>query len=53
MKKIMPIILISIAAMALSGCGYNVMQAKEEAVLAAWAHGRGGKVPESESEREF
>jgi LemA protein len=36
MKKIMPIILISIAAMALSGCGYNVMQAKEEAVLAAW-----------------
>ena len=33
MKKILPIIIIAVIC---SSCGYNTMQAKEEAVLAAW-----------------
>jgi len=36
MKKLLPIMLIAAFTMILPGCGYNVMQAKEEAVLAAW-----------------
>jgi len=36
MKKIVLATLILCTAMALSGCGYNTMQANEEAVFAAW-----------------
>ena len=35
MKPMRNLMLIVLAAL-LSGCGYNVMQAKEEAVFAAW-----------------
>jgi LemA protein len=36
MKKFLPIILIVAFGLIYPGCGYNVMQAKEEAVIAAW-----------------
>jgi len=35
MKKL-ALLILGIAAFALSGCGYNTMQANEEAVFAAW-----------------
>ncbi len=36
MKKLLPVLLIVAFGLIYPGCGYNVMQAKEEAVLAAW-----------------
>jgi LemA protein len=36
MKKLLPVILIVAFGFVYPGCGYNVMQAKEEAVIAAW-----------------
>lgn len=36
MKKTLFLILITVMISGLSGCGYNVMQANEEAVKAAW-----------------
>lgn len=36
MKKIVWLILAIVSLAGMSGCGYNVMQAKEEAVFAAW-----------------
>jgi len=37
MKTIMKLILITLSAL-LAGCGYNTMQANEEAVVAAWGN---------------
>ena len=37
MRKLHLAIITIFALTALSGCGYNTMQAKEEAVFAAWA----------------
>lgn len=36
MKRIMMLVLALLALSGLTGCGYNVMQAQEEAVFAAW-----------------
>lgn len=36
MKRITMLVLAALTLLGLSGCGYNVMQAKEEAVFAAW-----------------
>ena len=36
MKRILQIVLALLTLSALSGCGYNAMQANEEAVFAAW-----------------
>lgn len=36
MKRIMMLVLAVLTLSGLSGCGYNVMQAQEEAVFAAW-----------------
>jgi LemA protein len=36
MKKIVFLLLAALTLAGLSGCGYNTMQAKEEAVFAAW-----------------
>lgn len=36
MKRIMMLVLAVLALSGLTGCGYNVMQAQEEAVFAAW-----------------
>lgn len=36
MKRIVWLLLAAFALSGLTGCGYNVMQAKEEAVFAAW-----------------
>lgn len=36
MKKVVWLLLALLTVTSLSGCGYNVMQAKEEAVFAAW-----------------
>jgi LemA protein len=36
MKKYLPVLIITVLAAGLYGCGYNTMQAKEEAVFAAW-----------------
>ncbi len=36
MKKYFSLILIAAAFLSYTGCGYNIMQAKEEAVIAAW-----------------
>ncbi len=36
MKKFVWLALLTVLSAALSGCGYNVMQANEEAVFAAW-----------------
>lgn len=36
MKRILMLVLAALTLSGLTGCGYNVMQAKEEAVLAAW-----------------
>ncbi|RII25186.1 MAG: hypothetical protein CXR31_14975 [Geobacter sp.] len=36
MKKVVLAVLMVMVVMALSGCGYNTMQANEEAVTAAW-----------------
>lgn len=38
MKKLMLAALVVLTLMGLSGCGYNTMQAKEEAVFAAWGN---------------
>jgi LemA protein len=38
MKKLVAGILLATALSLLSGCGYNVMQANEEAVIAAWGN---------------
>jgi len=35
-QTVIMMVVTSIAAMTLGGCGYNTMQAQEEAVLAAW-----------------
>lgn len=37
MKKIMLLLTCLVLSASLSGCGYNTMQANEEAVIAAWA----------------
>ncbi|MBU0960310.1 MAG: LemA family protein [Proteobacteria bacterium] len=37
MKRIVLLILVGIVSMALSGCGYNTLQTKEEGVFKAWA----------------
>jgi len=36
MKRLLMVVLALMSVSVLSGCGYNVMQAKEEAVFAAW-----------------
>jgi LemA protein len=36
MKRLLMVMLALMSVSVLSGCGYNVMQAKEEAVFAAW-----------------
>ena len=38
MKRGFWLLLALLTALSLSGCGYNTMQAKEEAVLAAWGN---------------
>src|SRR6266704_1001762 len=38
MKKLIAVLLMLTAFALLSGCGYNVMQANEEAVIAAWGN---------------
>jgi len=37
MKRIVMIFLVGLMSMALSGCGYNTLQTKEEQVFKAWA----------------
>ncbi|MBU1420016.1 MAG: LemA family protein [Proteobacteria bacterium] len=37
MKRIVLLVLVGIVSMALSGCGYNTLQTKEEGVFKAWA----------------
>ncbi len=36
MRKLVPFLLLAVMLSGLYGCGYNEMQAKEEAVFAAW-----------------
>src|SRR5512146_2371634 len=36
MRRIMPFLPLALILLGLYGCGYNEMQAKEEAVFAAW-----------------
>lgn len=38
MKLITRILMVALIALTLGGCGYNTMQAKEEAVFAAWGN---------------
>lgn len=37
MKRIILLVLVGFVSMALSGCGYNTLQTKEEGVFKAWA----------------
>ena len=36
MKKLLMLVIATLLSGTMTGCGYNVMQAKEEAVIAAW-----------------